>query len=320
MMRLACFLAFLPGLVLAEPRVDATLDTHILPGFNSLSEATANLAQSDSCAPEQEWRAAVDAWTAVSHLRFGPLEADNRGFVLAFWPDPRGATPKALNDLLAENPPPLADASVAGRGLYAMEFLLFDPAFAEREGRCALIAALADDTYATARAIETDWRDRFAPLLRTPGNDTYQSDQEALQELYKALLTGLLFTSETRLGRPLGTFDRARPKRAEMRRSGQSLANTRSALDSLRQLAGLLAAGHPVVAADLDAGFAKALLQVDEIETLDGGADLSLVASPASRLKVEILQQDINAIRNLASAELGPLLGVIAGFNSLDGD
>jgi len=54
-------------------------------------------------------------------------------------------------------------------------------------------------------------------------------------------------------------------------------------------------------------------------EGLDDPA-LAGVAEPQGRLRVEALQQSINDIRSLAAAQLGPTLGISAGFNSLDGD
>jgi hypothetical protein len=319
-MRLAILFALLPLSAMADDRVDAALDQHILPAFAHLTDSTAALAASDDCAPVAAWAQASDAWQAVSHLRFGPTEVNNRGFALAYWPDPRGATPKALNTLLGENAPAVADASVAGRGVYAMEFLLFDPAYPADDARCALVQALAADANDTATAIAQDWNDRYAALLRDPTNATYQSDTEALQELYKSLQTGLEFTSDTRIGRPLGTFDRPRATRAEMRRSGRSLNNVVVSLTSLQQLARALASEDADLTSQIDAAFDKALARADEIAQIDGGADFSLVDDPQNRLKLEVLQQNIDSIRDLLAMKLGPQLGVSAGFNSLDGD
>ncbi|MEM6371483.1 MAG: hypothetical protein AAF727_01715 [Pseudomonadota bacterium] len=44
------------------------------------------------------------------------------------------------------------------------------------------------------------------------------------------------------------------------------------------------------------------------------------VAEPSGRLRVEVLQQSIDVIRHLLAEEVGPDLGISAGFNSLDGD
>ncbi len=319
-MRLAILVALLPISAFADGRVDAALDQHILPNLAHLTDSTAALAASEDCAPIEEWAQASDAWQAVSHLRFGPTEVDNRGFKLAYWPDPRGATPKALNTLLGDAAPAVADASVAGRGFYAMEFLLFDPAYAASDARCALVQALADDAHATASATVQDWNDRYSDLLRDPTNATYQSETEALQELYKALQTGLEFASDIRIGRPLGTYDSPRATRAEMRRSGRSLHNVVVSLSSLQQLAQALASEDPELTAEIDAAFGTALARADEIAQIDGGTDFSLVDQPQNRLKLEVLQQSIDSIRDLSAMKLGPQLGVSAGFNSLDGD
>ena len=317
-MKLAIALIFAPVVVAADLRVREVLDDHILPRFAVLSAATSALADAQNCDIVDKWNTAAAAWIAVSHLRFGPSEAENRAFALAFWPDPRGSTPKSLVELLADDAPIIADASVAGRGFYAMEFLLFDPAFLEANGRCDLIAALASDAHTTVQEIEKDWQNRYVTLMRDTGNDTYRDDTEALQELYKALTTGLDFTTSMRLGRPLGTFDRPRPLRAEMRRSGQSLNNIAVSLESLEELAFLLLGDEPVDAMGIK--FNEAMLAWDSVASLEDSDDLSVVTVNTSRLKVETLQQRIFEIRVFLSENLGPKLGVIEGFNSLDGD
>jgi predicted lipoprotein len=317
-MKFAIALILAPFVATADQRVEAALDQHITPRFQELTDATAALAAAQTCDITEEWNRAATAWIAVSHLRFGPSEADNRAFALAFWPDPRGATPKALADLLADAAPAVANASVAGRGFYAMEFLLFDPAFADANGRCDLIAALARDVHTTAQAIEGDWQNRYVALMRETGNDTYRNDTEALQELYKSLTTGLDFTTSMRLGRPLGTFDRPRPLRAEMRRSGRSLDNIAVSLESLEELAHLLSGGDPNGAINIQ--FDAALAAWRGVLGLEGHGDLSVVTVPANRFKVEALQQRIADIRVFLGENLGPELGVIEGFNSLDGD
>ncbi|MDE0969717.1 MAG: imelysin family protein [Octadecabacter sp.] len=317
-MKLAIAFILAPVFVAADSRVREVLDDHILPRFAALSVATSALADAQNCDIMDKWNTAAAAWIAVSHLRFGPSEAENRAFALAFWPDPRGSTPKSLVDLLADDDPVIVDASVAGRGFYAMEFLLFDLAFSEANGRCDLVAALARDAHTTVQEIEKDWQNRYAELMRNTGNDTYRNDTEALQELYKSLTSGLDFTASMRLGRPLGTFDRPRPLRAEMRRSAQSLNNIAVSLRSLEELAFILSADEPDAAIGIK--FNEAMSAWNSVELLEGSDDLSVVTVHTSRLKVETLQQRIFDIRVFLSENLGPELGVIEGFNSLDGD
>lgn len=137
-----------------------------------------------------------------------------------------------------------------------------------------------------------------------------------LQELFKALTTGLQFTADTRLGRPLGTFDQPRPTRAEARRAGRSLRHVQLSLIALRDLAQRLASISPEASATLDAAFGQSL---DLTERLDDPV-FAGVADPQGRLRVEALQQSIGRIREIAATDLGPALGVAAGFNALDGD
>ncbi|WP_171177110.1 imelysin family protein [Ruegeria sp. HKCCD8929] len=334
---IACLLALLiPATLFAQDRaatLTAITDAHILPSFAELTVRTEALktATQKDCMPaspdlQTAFHAAFDAWIAVSHLRFGPTEEQDRAFALAFWPDTKGFTPKTLSALIAaedpavNDPDAFASVSIAGRGFFALEAMLYDAKFAEQGSapyRCALIRAIAADIDANADAIRADWQQDYTAKLTAPGpNSPYRSGDEAVQELFKALATGLQFTADTRLGRPMGTFDRPRPNRAEARRSGRALRHVVLSLTALRDLAALLAADHPDVAAELDAGFAHAL---DRAEKLNDPT-FAGVADPQGRFRVETLQQAINDIRDLTATRLGPTLDVAAGFNSLDGD
>lgn len=320
----------------AGPRqatVDAILNEHVLPRMTTLAVSARRLDDTARlhCDPHSDqlraaWGEAFDGWTAISHLRFGPVETASRGFALAFWPDSRSKAPKALTRLMAERDPSVTDparfatVSVAARGFYALEYLLYDPAYADAgdgDYRCALIRAITGGIATSAEAIARDWTESYAAQMRAPGDgQLYQSEEEVLQEFFKALNTGLMINAELRLGRPLGTYDRPRPIRAEARRSGRSLHNVALSLIALRELAGLLAAGEPEEAARLDRDFDRALHRA---ETLDDPV-FAGVADAQGRLRVEVLQQAIQLIGEHSTQYLGPSLGVAAGFNSLDGD
>lgn len=306
--------------------VDAVIDAHILPGFSTFAEATAALEDAASdCAADTirpAWNAAFDAWLAVSHLRFGPVEDNGRSVVIAFWPDDRGATPRSLAVLIGDEDPIIGTAegtaqiSVAARGLFALEYLLYDPQFAENTPYgCALVQALSTDLATIAAQVNDEWQDSYAGTLRTAGtegNATYLSDREAKQALFTALLTGLEFIADQRLGRPLGTFERPRPSRAEAWRSERSQRNVALSLRALFDLTRLLADD----AHTTEAALSRA---IDLAEGLNDPA-FAGVSEPSSRLQLEIVQQAVRAARDAALAEIGPSLGVSAGFNSADGD
>jgi uncharacterized protein len=311
-------------LLLATPALADTagvVETHIRPGYAAFASAADQLSAIDSCDAETlrpAYQAAFDAWMGVAHLHLGPSEADGRALAILFWPDPKGLGAKAQRGLLTGDPAALtpetfAEQSVAARGLMGLERLLY-PADTLAADPCPLIHATADDLARMAKAIADEWGP-FGTALETagqPGNTTYLTPAEATQALYTQLVTGLEFVADQRLGRPLGTFDKPRPERAEAAASGRSLRNVALSLGALRDL---------TVA--LDPGSAKTLTAFDHALTLAAALDdpaLQGVATPQGRLKVEILQQAVRATRDAAIAEVGPALGVGLGFNSQDGD
>lgn len=333
---LALICALFPFNAAADETAEIVTDVvqeHILPGFDRLSAETEVLqatAASDCVATSTDLRAAYhkafDAWISVSHLRFGPSEVEDRAFALAFWPDSRGATPRVLTalisdeDAIAESVDEFADVSIAGRGFYALEFLLYDDAIqalGHDAYQCLLIQTITADIAAVSQAILSDWETKYADRIMAPSPDgRYRSEDEAVQELFKALTTGLEFTSETRLGRPLGTFDRPRPTRAEAYRSGRSLRNVQVSLLALEDIALRLARSDPSLVARLEAGFDRTTTRAAELDD----PVFAGVSNPQSRLQVEALKQMLDGVRAIVRDELGPTLGVAAGFNSLDGD
>jgi predicted lipoprotein len=146
--------------------------------------------------------------------------------------------------------------------------------------------------------------------------DRYRSEEEAVQELFKALSTGLQFTSDMRLGRPLGTFERPRPRHAEVRRSGRSLHHVTISLSALRDIALKLAPLGSPLERRLGLAFDRAQSQLVKLDD----PVFASVAEVQTRIKVEIIQQSVDFIREIVRDELGPELGVIAGFNAMDGD
>lgn len=331
-MRLILALVALLPLPAFADSTRSIVDEHILPGFAALAETTQTLQNTaaETCTRgdplNTAYNAAFDAWITVSHLRFGPTEQEDRAFALAFWPDSRGATPKALSRLIANADPVVetadtyAEVSIAARGFFALEFLLYDAAFADQgdaDYRCQLIQTITADIAAVSDAMQQDWQNDYAAKLIEPSADSpYRTPAEATQELFKALNTGLQFTSENRLGRPLGTFDKPRPNRAEARRSARSLRHVELSLTSLKSLALALAADAPDIQEKLDQRFTKA---IDVAARVDDPS-FAGVADPGTRIKVEALQSAVESIRQAVALDLGPHLGVSVGFNALDGD
>ncbi|MEO0379563.1 MAG: imelysin family protein [Pseudomonadota bacterium] len=322
-MRLTLILPFLALPAMAD--VQTVLDDHILPGYAALAEATATLsdaAQADCSAQalRPAYHNAYDAWISVSHIQFGPLEDQALTLQMAFWPDPKDSTGKALARLSAAADPivdqrdTFDDVSAAAQGFTALERVLYEDQ-PDSDYACRLTQAIAAGLTDKAASVAAAWPD-FGDLMLSAGDDgnsRFQSEIEVQRALFTALSTGLEFLHDQRLGRPLGTFDRPRPRRAEARRSDRSLRHIRLSLSALEALAKTMFEGDM---SDTGAAFADAQARADALD--DPG--LQGVADPAQRFKVEVLQQAVRAVQIAVINDIGAPLGITAGFNSLDGD
>lgn len=323
LMRLTLVMTLLAAPALAD--TTAAIDSHILPRQAALAKETQALAAAaeTDCAPEAlrpAYHAAYDAWLSTSHIAFGPIEDQGLSLAMSFWPDPKDSTGKAIARLTAAadpvvtDPAAFAEVSAAAQGFTALERMLYesqpDAAYA-----CALTRAMAAGLASKSAAMNDAWP-AFADLMRSAGatgNSRFQSEAEVQRALYTALSTGLEFLHDQRLGRPLGTFDRPRPRRAEARRSERSQRHISLALAALEDLALTMYDGD---LPETRRTFAEARAAA---EALDDPA-LAGVANPGSRIRIEALQRGVQDIRNAINTEIGLPLGITAGFNALDGD
>lgn len=319
MIRLCLSALLLTAALPAHADVAEAVTNHALPGYARFAETTAALAALDTCEAEPlraAWNTAFDAWLGVAHLRLGPVEDQGRALAIAFWPDPKGLGQKQQRTLLEAadpatlTPDHMTELSVAARGFFALERLLWPADAPEGDYACALTHATAQDLARMAAEIDAEWRNGFAATLTAPGpQGRYLDVNETRQALFTALITGIEFNADSRVGRPLGTLDRPRPERAEARASGRSLHNITRSLLALRDLAHALHDPLP----QTDAAFDSALHQV-------GKVDLAKLDDPGMWLKAEILEENIKAIADAAQMELAPALGSSIGFNAADGD
>ncbi|MBU2958340.1 imelysin family protein [Paracoccus sp. 1_MG-2023] len=321
-MRILLALTLLPLPAMAgTPEV---VNDHILPAterFQVAAHALADTAAQDCSADalQAPYQDAFDAWMGLSHLGFGPLEQDGRALTVEFWPDPRGLVARSVRGLVADQDPVVDDAqgfaevSIAGRGLMALEQVMTGEG---GDYACRYARAITADLATIADDVQTDWQDHAALMLSAgeDGNDRYLSAREADQALYTALLSSIEFDADQRLGRPMGSFDKPRPKLAEAWRTDRPLRNIDLSLAALRDLAAKLS-DDPIPLTEAAFDYAEA-----QVAELQDDPNLASVDDPTSRLKIEILQQRIRAVGTAIEGEIGAGLGLTAGFNSKDGD
>lgn len=312
---------------------------HIAPAYERLVEATAALeAPAGDCDAEAlrvGFHAAYDAWMGAQHIAFGPVEADSHRFAIAFWPDTRGFVDKSLDRLIAARDPVVGDAegfakvSVAARGLTALETLLFDEDhgadFSGEEGayRCRLVQAIARDLAHTSAAVLEGWRgDRgYSWVMASAGapeNRVYLAPKEPIRALFTSMDGALRTIEDLRLGRPLGSEDRPRPRRAETWRSGRSLRNIELSIAALRDLYDKAFAGAVPQAEgeEIEAGFDHAArLAAEAPRPL-----LEAVAAPEKRAAIEALRKGVHRLNETLRKRLAPAMDVTLGFNAQDGD
>lgn len=328
------FRASLLGLLLAVPMAPniAKADTAeavrdvILPAYDQLAARADDLAQAakadcSAAALEAPYQAAWDAWARIDFLRLGPVETNGRALAISFWPDAKSSGLRAQQALIDANAAAIDDAaafgqlSVAMRGLGGLERLIYP---SDLTGDAQVLCRLRSTTAANLAQMTADMRaewDGFSQNLLTPGaagNTTYLTDIETRQALYTQIMTGLEYLADTRLARPLGSFDKPRPERAEAAASGRSLRNITLSLEGIRDVTLALQPNAP----QSRAAFERTIAQANALkDPVFAGA-----AQPQTRLKIEILQQSIREIRDLVTVELGDAMGLSVGFNAKDGD
>ncbi|MBS1302710.1 imelysin family protein [Loktanella sp. SALINAS62] len=297
--------------------VDAVIDRHVLPRVETFAAASGRLADTP-CEVDALKPAFVDAataWAGMSHLTLGPVETLGRGRSILFWPDTRDATGRGLRLLIGQGetawtPDAIATASVAARGLGALERLLY-----ERDAQpCDLTLALTADLAASAAAIRDGWTSEFADLMRTagaPDNTRFLAPEEVEAAFYTSLVTGLEFLIEQRLGAPLNTYDDPRPLRAELRRADLSAPMIAAQIEALLELTRQLGP-----APDAEKSLTDALMRARAIDD----PSLAGVADPMARAPIAAIQSLLGAARRQIESEIGTKMGITAGFNALDGD
>jgi len=328
--------------------VNANLVTgHGAPRFRLFADAASTLAAAldgyaagevplDQVVPAYDQ--ALEAWMGVQHLRLGAVEEQMRDFRIEFWPDKKNRVGKQLAEALASeradllDPAVLTDASVALQGFPALERLLFDDPVAPGSYGARLAAAIGDNLAAMADSISAAWQagGATARMLMEPGSQgaRFATVQDVTAAFLGAMATQLEFITQRKLAAPLGTsIDKARPRLAESWRSGRGMANVTANLGALTEFYVGPDGGPGLKTLVAEAGFAEL---ADDLQTLlarsyqtshDLGPALAvLVEDETARQSIQTIVDDTEEARHMVAGDVAGALGLVLGFNSLDGD
>ena len=301
--------------------------------FGAFRDQSANLhdvavAHCAGTADEAALKAAfVDTWMAWAPLdsyQFGPIEQQGAALTVNFWPDKKNFVGRALLDLTKQSPEAQADGAVVAtlsagaQGLPALEMLIYDdsiPACPAVQGVSANLARLAENIY-QGWFSDNGWAD----LARAagPDNPVYLAPSEFTKVVYTALDFGLIRVADVRLGRPLGTFERPFPTRAEAWRSGLTAQIILAQLEGIEEV---VMSGFAGDLGDNTRSWMRTLF--DQTEDRAAAIDAPIyeaVADPMQRIRVEGLQSKVLYLQNQMAQDVGPNLGVETGFSAADGD
>ncbi|MGQ4275208.1 imelysin family protein [Terrihabitans sp. B22-R8] len=260
------------------------------------------------------------AWSAVDLVRFGPVSEGFRHERLLYWPERRNEVDRALTRLLAEDgidAQAMPGKSVAVQGLAALERLLHDDnagtrlAASDEPGRrrCAAGRAMADNVAAISDEVADAWKALAAGL--DAANEVVVREMAA--RFATDLVTAFGVIGDRKIDVPLGpSLEEAKPKAAQFWRSGLS---SRVLAANLKAAADLAAA---VVGEDAPA--TRALREAEDRAVHLSAPVSDLVGNVNGGRELLLLRNAIRMAGEETAASVPPALGVMVGFNSLDGD
>lgn len=314
----------------------AIVKDHLLPRYHAFTEKTAALADATGnlCpgvapttldAARDAFHGALDAWQEVEHLRQGPAAMADTHIRVKFWPDRKSLVDKHLARLMANKngdilkPDSFAHVSVAVQGFPALERLLFakDAQSTLKSGDgpitpCAVARAIAVNLHAIATDLEARWTKD--PTASRPA-------KRVTTDLFNDLATGLGAVAELKLGAPLGSDGKTRPRRAENWLSGRALRNVAHNLVALEDLYDGLATAKGAHIGNGEDDLIRHQFAYLIKFTRDLGPSIAAVLkTEKGPLRIKVLKSDIQDLHELVVINVSEAFDLVLGFNSLDGD
>ena len=330
--------------------VQAVIDEQIIPDYAAFADAAQRQEKSVAslCAAPDEARLQavradfadlVMAWSRVEWITFGPVRENNRREALFFWPDSRSRGLRQAQALAAaEDAAPFeaaacAQKSVAVTGLPALEHVLFGDGAAallsEGAPRCAYATAIAAVVAANAEDTQSSWSGangyRRLMLDAGPDNPAFRNHKEALQTMLTAASEQVEIARDLKLAPILrdrnGTPTPIAPPFSS---AGLGLAAVAANIDS----AGAVFLDHAARLLPEESAY-RANSLAFELDAVGAALDElnqpsltieALAASEEMRGLLTYLLIPLGGAHDLMSQTFPAALGLIMGFNSLDGD
>ncbi len=304
----------------------------------------AKFCQDPSAASLEAARAAfirlVTIWSRAEVIRFGPVLNFGRLERIVFWPDVRGIGARQYRRLMLSRDPDalnfetLRQKSVAVQSMTALERVLFNKASENLTSKtdsaaftCAYGTAVAANVAYQGKRVSDEWSisPSYAEYMLNPGFHTpiYLDSNSVAAALIGTFTFALEFLRDSKVYGPLGRVPgRAKPKRTQWRLSGlglRSLVINVRALKDLYTISGLgtiLPNGDRWIASSILANFELAAELLEDLDTSLPEA----VGDPAYRDRLIYFGKLMRNLQRLMGEETPRALGVVLGFEWVDGD
>ncbi|WP_137169593.1 imelysin family protein [Marinomonas sp. FW-1] len=329
-----------------EGPLNGIVDKIVKQGYSAYSDSSKILQQSTTTlcgSPSQETlQSAQDAfqqnaldWQQVQWLNFGPVTYFMRYYAFEYWPDKKGVTQRQLRTLAQGNPDVMdahkfwTKASIAVRGLTAIESLLYHPDFEPIHSakHCQLLKKVTMHHLESADAVATQWQNGKAQdwVFDEEGMG-FDPEKIALEQFLQQWVEHMSAVKDAKLETPIGYNGRENLKLAEFYRSDLPLKAIQQNLKSYREI---YHAGSPSLF-DMAKQKDPALAEKFEVQ-LTQNLKLALQlpsdffhsdANYSQEKRIALAKPLVQSISNSQSylTSIVTQLGFQIGFNSRDGD
>jgi predicted lipoprotein len=315
------------------------VNQQIIPRYKELATAARKLQNKSKafCATykhqnfintQSAFQLTMDAWQAIQHINYGPIEYSLRAPNLQFWPDKKNHISKQLNKLIASNDPERLGerfnrSSVSIKGLPAIERLLYseksEQQLVSNAYRCQVLLRITQNISEISQDLGEEWQtymlDQFEDADQEDG--FFENDLDATTAIIKTIIEPIEIIRDLKLNRPLASaLSKAKYKRLESWRSQRSLRNIKINIDVIESAA-------PILAIIIDKNDAQGIKQI--IKKI--GESIALITPPlrdAIRTEnghtlLKQLSTQLSALHKILETAVGKQ-GIHLGFNSRDGD
>ncbi|MFT6990417.1 MAG: putative lipoprotein [Paraglaciecola sp.] len=307
--------------------------------FCALPAAT----RADLVTLQQNWQGVNDAWQQIQWLKVGAVVENDRLLRMQLWPDDNDAVGRGVADLVAEQFVVTAEyvsgQNLGAQGLPALEYLLFPEVASDslltandREKRCEVSSAIAQNVLNMSTAIATDWQTTGGNYRAefVGGTGDFTSIQNAVEELTTNWLQHIEIVEDTKLNEVLGDATPGNARNAEHYLSDTSLISIGNNIQTFLSIyTNEEGVGFDSILVDfleqvsINTEITTSLTDVNtQIEQINQDFDSyeTMLADSSGREALTNLVTEMRVLIDLIDMSFTQALDLNLGFNSTDGD